>query len=91
MPLLTSFGGLVAGRASCRKNSSYKTLPVALPPHVPVGRFRMMRAVLPIIVQCVNNGGGMCVVGGDAGRECCSSDRPTRASVEKRTFFKPYD
>jgi len=56
LPLLTSFGGLVAERAFGRKkkNSFYKTEPAALPPRVPVVWFRPMCAVLlPIIGRCV--------------------------------------
>jgi len=70
------------------------------PPRVPVDRFRPMWAVfLPIIVQYMNNGvqymnngGGRCgvrrlrSVGDGAWRKCCWSDRPTRASMEKRTL-----
>jgi len=62
----------------------------AVSPRVPVGRFRPMCAVLlPIIVQCVHNGGGrwgvrsVRQVGDDAWGEYCRSDRPTRASMEK--------
>jgi len=51
----------------------------------------MCAVLLPIIVQCVNSGGGRCgvrpvwSVGEDAWRECCRSDRPIRASMEKWT------
>jgi len=58
-PTTADFIWWVGGRkGSGRKNSCYKTRPAALPPRVPVGRFCPMCAVLlPIIVQCVNNGG----------------------------------
>jgi len=57
----------------------------------------MCAVVLSIIVECVNNGGGRCSVhrvspvGDDAWREFCRSDRPTRASMEKRKLNSMID
>jgi len=81
----------VAGRASGRKTKNLLQNMTCGAPSActqTVGFARLCAVLLPIIVQCVNNGGGRCgvrrvrPVGDDAWRECCRPDRSTRAGME---------
>jgi len=81
LPLLTSFGGLVAGRASGRKTVATKhDLRRSLRVSLSVGFARCVPCFFLSLFSA------WIMVGGGAVREFCRSDRLTRASMEKRTL-----